>query len=84
MKRKYYIFVFAILSFIFIPSCLKRNTNISVTGEYAKLIRVVDGDTIVVNYKGKEDRVRLLCVDTEESVHPKKDRNTEFGRKTSE
>ncbi len=40
--------------------------------------RVIDGDTIIV----KNMRVRLLNVDTEESVHPTR-RNTEFGRITS-
>jgi len=53
------------------------------TKEPAELIRVVDGDTIIVLYKGKKERVRLLCVDTAESVHPKKDRNTDKGRATS-
>jgi len=52
--------------------------------EEAQLIRVVDGDTIIVLYKGKKERVRLLCVDTEESVHPKKEKNTAKGKATSE
>lgn len=35
--------------------------------------RVVDGDTvIVINHEGKEERVRLLLIDTPESVHPNK------------
>ncbi|NLL36856.1 MAG: thermonuclease family protein [Fretibacterium sp.] len=34
--------------------------------------RVVDGDTVVVNVEGTERRVRLLGVDTPETVHPKK------------
>ena len=37
-----------------------------------KVIRVVDGDTIVVDYKGKYEKVRLLCVNTPESVHQDK------------
>ena len=44
---------------------------------------VIDGDTLVVMYKAKEERVRLLCVDTEESCHPIKARNTTFGRRTT-
>jgi len=40
------------------------------TDEY-KLVRVIDGDTIVVETEdGKEERVRLLLIDTPESVHP--------------
>ena len=32
----------------------------------AKLVRVVDGDTIVVRYRGVEERVRYIGVDTPE------------------
>jgi micrococcal nuclease len=35
---------------------------------YAQVTKVVDGDTLEVNYKNKEYKVRLLCVDTPESV----------------
>jgi len=34
--------------------------------------RVVDGDTIVVHVAGKEESVRLIGVDTPETVHPSK------------
>lgn len=34
--------------------------------------RVVDGDTAVINVDGQERRVRLLGVDTPETVHPNK------------
>ncbi|GAA4922333.1 hypothetical protein GCM10025790_18930 [Nesterenkonia rhizosphaerae] len=36
----------------------------------AVLERVVDGDTIVVRIGGTEERVRLLNIDTPETVHP--------------
>jgi len=36
------------------------------------VIRVVDGDTIVVSIKGKDVKVRLVGVDTPETVHPTK------------
>ncbi|OSM42235.1 thermonuclease family protein [Nesterenkonia sp. PF2B19] len=39
-------------------------------GEDATLVRVVDGDTLVVELDGEEERVRLLNIDTPESVHP--------------
>lgn len=45
--------------------------------------RVVDGDTIVVNINGKDEKVRLIGVDTPESVHPDKNKNTEFGKVAS-
>jgi micrococcal nuclease len=34
--------------------------------------RVVDGDTIIVKMKGTEERVRLIGMDTPETVHPEK------------
>jgi len=40
-----------------------------VPNEVRKVIRVVDGDTIVVS---PNERVRLIGVDTPETVHPKK------------
>ncbi|GAA1821283.1 thermonuclease family protein [Nesterenkonia flava] len=39
-------------------------------GQTAELVRVVDGDTLVVDVEGTEERVRLLNIDTPESVHP--------------
>jgi len=48
-----------------------------------KVIRVVDGDTIVVNYQGKSEKVRLLCVNTPESVHPDKKQNIPMGKAAS-
>lgn len=38
--------------------------------EAATLVRAVDGDTIVVERGGVEERVRLLNIDTPETVHP--------------
>ena len=38
--------------------------------------RVIDGDTLILNVSGHDRRVRLLGVDTPETVHPKK--KTEF------
>nr|WP_263324422.1 thermonuclease family protein [Neobacillus sp. Marseille-Q6967] len=38
----------------------------------ATIIRVVDGDTVNINLNGKEETVRLLLVDTPETVHPSK------------
>jgi micrococcal nuclease len=41
--------------------------------------RVVDGDTIIVDMDGTEERVRLIGVDTPESVHPDRARNVPYG-----
>lgn len=44
-----------------------------------KVVRVVDGDTIVVDFNGKDEKVRLIGIDTPESVHPESSRNTDEG-----
>lgn len=49
-----------------------------------RVIRVVDGDTIIVDYYGKAEKVRLLCVDTPESVHPDPSRNEPMGKVASD
>ncbi|MBH0228829.1 thermonuclease family protein [Halobacillus yeomjeoni] len=36
----------------------------------ATVTRVVDGDTLKVNMNGKEEEIRLLLIDTPETVHP--------------
>lgn len=53
-----------------------------IAGQY-KVIRVVDGDTIVVDYQGKYEKIRLLCVNTPESVHPDKKQNNPMGKVAS-
>ena len=37
-----------------------------------RILRVIDGDTIEVEYESKEEKVRLIGVDTPETVHPNK------------
>lgn len=39
---------------------------------HTKVLRVVDGDTIVVELYGKQEKVRLIGVDTPETVDPRK------------
>jgi micrococcal nuclease len=56
--------------------------GMAIAGQY-KVIRVVDGDTIVVDSQGKHEKVRLLCVDTPESVHPDKKQNIPMGKVAS-
>jgi micrococcal nuclease len=48
----------------------------------AKVVRVIDGDTIVAQVEGKEERIRLIGVDTPETVHPKKGEEP-FGKEAS-
>jgi len=49
-----------------------------------KVVRVIDGDTIDIQYEGKKERIRLLNVDTPESVHPDKRKNTWLGKQASD
>ena len=48
------------------------------------VVRTVDGDTIVINLDGAETTIRLIGVDTPESVHPDASRNTDEGKIASE
>lgn len=70
------IFSIAIVFLLILP--------ITSQADQSKVIRVVDGDTIVVDYKGKYEKVRLLCVNTPESVHPDKKQNTFMGKVASD
>jgi micrococcal nuclease len=47
-------------------------TSPSAPAELAKVTRVIDGDTVVVLLDGKPTTVRLVGVDTPESVDPRK------------
>ena len=76
MKKPLRIAFFSIVLFLLLPALLSA-------GQY-KVIRVVDGDTIVVNYEGKPEKVRLLCVNTPESVHPDKKQNIPMGKVASD
>ena len=49
-----------------------------------EVVRVVDGDTIIVDIDGTETRVRLIGVDTPESVHPDDTLNSERGKIASD
>ncbi|MBO8159597.1 thermonuclease family protein [Thermosyntropha sp.] len=51
--------------------------------ELYEVLRVIDGDTIVIDYNGKEEKVRMIGVDTPETKHPRK--GVEFyGKEASE
>ena len=49
-----------------------------------QVVRVVDGDTIIVNIYNTETRIRLIGVNTAESVHPDADKNTSEGMVASD
>ncbi|MBR6689644.1 MAG: thermonuclease family protein [Clostridia bacterium] len=58
----------------------ENNAYINVDGlTECEVVRVVDGDTIVVDFNGKDEKVRLIGVDTPESVHADETKNTKEG-----
>lgn len=69
---------FLLFSIILLFSCIIFQNTTEISGsssqyDYGIVERVVDGDTIIVNINGESERVRLLGVDTPESVHPTKE-----------
>jgi micrococcal nuclease len=50
----------------------------------AKVTRVIDGDTIEVSLNGIPEKVRLIGIDTPESVHPDASRNVPYGKIASD
>ncbi|MDD2646484.1 MAG: thermonuclease family protein [Patescibacteria group bacterium] len=56
------------------PSVQTNNSvpEIQLTNKLFKVIKVVDGDTIDVDLDGKTERLRLIGIDTPETVDPRK------------
>ena len=52
--------------------------ELNLSGPY-EVVKVVDGDTLDVNIDGKTERVRMIGIDTPESVHNDPSKNTEEG-----
>ncbi len=50
----------------------------------AQVVRVVDGDTLVLSVDGADERVRLIGINCPESVAPEEERNTEEGVEASD
>jgi len=56
----------------------QSKTRTEVSLEY-----VIDGDTLIVSINGEEAKVRLIGLDTPESVHRDETRNNEYGKMAS-
>lgn len=69
--------VLAFLYLLFLLSC-----SSSLDGDEAIVKRVVDGDTVVVVYQGREEKIRMIGVDTPETVDPRRPVEY-FGREAS-
>lgn len=48
------------------------------------VLRVVDGDTIVIRINDVDEKVRLIGIDTPESVHPNSEKNIPYGKTASD
>lgn len=57
-----------------LASFLPASSVKSRAAETITIIKVVDGDTITIDYKGKRENVRLIGIDTPESIAGKKAR----------
>lgn len=57
------------LSLLVIPLVL---SGVIAAQDFHLCTRVIDGDTIVVEIDNKQEKVRLIGVDTPETVHPEK------------
>jgi micrococcal nuclease len=71
-------FVVAI-TFIFFP----EEPQGDLAGPYP-VTRVVDGDTIIVAIGGQENKVRLIGIDTPESIHSDESQNVPYGEISSD
>jgi len=56
--------------------------DVAVDNEYP-VVRVVDGDTVVLNVSGENKTIRLIGIDTPETVHPSKPVEC-FGKEASD
>lgn len=62
----------------------EQKKSVVLENEEAVVLRVIDGDTIqVLNSEGTEETVRMLLIDTPESVHPNKP-SEKFGKEASD
>ncbi|WP_368659109.1 thermonuclease family protein [Metabacillus halosaccharovorans] len=68
--KRLYSFFLVVLTFTLITGCGSEQTNSTLLD--AEVTKVVDGDTLHVMISGKKETIRLLLVDTPETVHPTK------------
>ena len=85
-KNKIFLLILILIFPVIILSCENQINGENKTNfdkenlQKAKVTRVVDGDTIIIN---NNERVRLILVNSPESVHPDESKNTKFGEKAS-
>lgn len=88
MVNKIQVLIILIISTVICIGCVKVPAGVNIpisttktnTGDIYKVKYVVDGDTFIINYQGKDTKVRMIGIDTPESVHQDKNKNTEEGK----
>jgi len=78
------ILCFLMLFFLFLTGCDTSLQSQSQECVKCEVINVIDGDTLSVVYDSAITKVRLIGIDTPESVHVDEIKNNEFGKIASE
>ena len=81
IKKRLAIIIVAIIIGVGVPEYLQTLNNQGESKlDAVKFIRCVDGDTIMVeDANGEQKRVRMIGIDTPESVAQEEERNNEYG-----
>lgn len=75
-------FLLGLLILISLTGCDKFG-QVETENNLYEVVRVVDGDTVILNIDGNKTRVRLIGIDTPESVAKDKSRNVKEGKVAS-
>ena len=88
MNIKAILILCVILTAVFLVACGKNNiegfqfhSNNIIP---ATVVRVIDGDTIIADINGERERIRLLLIDTPETVKPDLEYPEPFGEEATE
>jgi len=82
-----YIVTFLLLAaiyFVWTVDILPQNNTSSLYDGPYEVVKVVDGDTIKLDIDGETTTVRLIGIDTPESVHPDQTKNVPEGKLASD
>lgn len=91
-KQKYYLknqWVFAAIALmvvilVTIAGFYRESAQTDINLECAEVLRVIDGDTIVVKVNGQEEYIRMIGIDAPESVSPEENDNSVYGELAAE
>ena len=74
LTKKHLSPLFLIVALIVLIPVVKAASleNCEIDGYKVLIARVVDGDTIEFNCNGKKEKIRIIGIDTPETVHPRK------------